>query len=226
MKKGILWTALDSIFLILFNAFFFILGDTEKHNFSVWLSYGFIHFAYLMLIITPILTHKGKHRAVLGFPLYVVSSFYFLTSFVLGVIIILINPEEFRGALLVQLCVAGLYAIILIANLLANEHTAKAVEKQQQEIAYIKDASAELKRFMDKVSDKKARKAVEKAYDALSTSPVKSHPELERDEREILRSVEELRELASGGNAERIIESAGALTDAVNERNAKLKRLN
>jgi len=65
VKKTVLWIILDLIFLAIFNAMFFILGGRE-HNVSVWLSYAFIHFAYLMLILTPILIRKGKSAVVFG----------------------------------------------------------------------------------------------------------------------------------------------------------------
>ena len=46
MKKKIaLWIILDLIFLIVFNTVFFVAGGAD-HPASVWISYGFIHFAY------------------------------------------------------------------------------------------------------------------------------------------------------------------------------------
>ena len=40
------------VFLIIFNAIFFIIGGV-RHNVPVWIAYSFIHFAYLMLLLTP-----------------------------------------------------------------------------------------------------------------------------------------------------------------------------
>ena len=37
---------------IIFNAMFFILGGTDRTT-SVWISYGLVHFAYCMLLVTP-----------------------------------------------------------------------------------------------------------------------------------------------------------------------------
>ena len=226
MKKiNVLWIILDLIFLIIFNALFFVLGGTD-HNTSVWMSYGFIHFAYLMLIITPILTRKGKSSSVFGFSLYSISSFYFLVQLTVGVVFILLASDSYTAALLTQLIIAGLYGIMIISNMIANENTADAEEKRQYQIEYVKDASARLKGLVDKISDKTAKKKVEKVYDALYSSPVKSHPSLAHMESNILLSINEISNAVSAGNNESIILLADSLLIAVNERNRQQKMLN
>ena len=53
MKKSkILGSMIHLIILALFNALYFGLGGTD-HPASAWISYGFIHFSYLMMILTP-----------------------------------------------------------------------------------------------------------------------------------------------------------------------------
>jgi signal transduction histidine kinase len=224
-KTNLLWIILDLIFLVIFNAVFFVAGGVD-HNVSVWVSYGFIHFAYLMLLLTPALVRRGKNASVFGFSLYSVSSAYFLLELVVGVVFILISPGSYKAALLVQLCVAGIYGIALISNMIANEHTADAEEKRQYQIEYVKNASAELKGLLETVSDKDAKKKVEKVYDALYSSPVKSHPNLAQMESQILISVNELRGVVSLGEKEKIITLADSLLIAVNERNRQLKMFN
>jgi len=224
-KKNILWGILNSIFIIVFNAFFFILGDGERQA-SVWISYGFIHFAYLMLLLTPKIIRKGKSLAVFGFSLYTISAVYFLVEFVTGTIIILVSTENNSVALLIQLCIAGLYGIILVSNLLANEYTADAVEKRQSEIAYVKEASTKVKTLLDSISDKETKKKVERVYDTIYSSPVKSHPDLERKERGILQSIKDLEYAVSSEDKEGIISIANSLLVSISERNNLLKSLN
>jgi signal transduction histidine kinase len=226
MKKiNLLWIILDLVFLLLFNTFFFVLGGTE-HNVSVWVSYGFIHFAYLMLLLTPRLIRKGKSSSIFGFSLYSISAVYFLVEFATGIIFILIYPESQKAALLVQLCIAGLYIIILISNMIANEHTADAEEKRQYQIAYVKDASIKLKSLLESISDKETKKKVEKVYDAIYSSPAKSNVNLMQIENSILQSINELEDAVSAGNKESIISLANTLLSAANERNIRLRNLN
>jgi hypothetical protein len=225
MKKiNVLWTILNLIFLVIFNALFFVLSGVE-HNVSVWMSYGFIHFAYLMLLLTPKLIRKGKSAAVFGFSLYSISATYFLIEFITGIVFIVVSPETVGVALLVQLCIAGLYGIMLVSHMISNEYTANDEEKRQSQIAYVKDASIKLKSLLEAISDKKTKKKVERVYDAIYSSPVKSHPNLEQKENNILQSVNELEGAVTAGNKESIMSLANSLLLLINERNNLLKTL-
>ena len=221
-KQNYLWMILCLIFLIIFNTAFFLLGGVER-KMSVWLSYVFIHFAYFMLVITPRLIREGKSTAVFGFSLFSISSTYFLVEFFIGTFFILISLNGYKAALLIQLCIAGLYGITLISHLIANEHTADAEEKRQDQIAYVKDASAKLKGLMEVIGDKEAKKKIERVYDTIYSSPVKSHPDLAQNENHILQSIQELEYLVSTGDNEKITLLAISLLTAVNERNLRLK---
>ena len=224
-KNASLWLILKLTFLVIFNAVFFI-TNIEPRNTSVWLSYGFIHFAYFMLLLTPKLIRGGKSSAVFGFSLYSISAVYFLVEFATGIIFILISPESYKAAFLVQLCIAGLYGVMLISHMIANEKTAEVEEKRQYQIEYVKSASAKIKGFMDRINDKEAKKKVEKVYNALYSSPVKSHKSLAQLEHSILASIKELEDAISAGNKDRIVSLADSLLVAVNERNIQLKMCN
>jgi len=224
-KKTSLWIILDLIFLVVFNAFFFVLGGVD-HSVSVWMSYGFIHFAYLMLVLTPRLTRRSKSAAVFGLSLYSISSVYFFVALVTGVVFILAAPDGYNAVLLVHLLIAGLYGVFLISNLIANENTANAEEKRQNDIAYVKNASVKLKGMLDRVEDKEIRKKVERVFDAVNSSPVKTHSDLARVENDILHSIYELEDEITLGDNEKIVSIASSLLIAVNERNVRLKSIN
>ena len=224
-KQVVLWLILDLIFLIVFNVFFFVLGGTD-HIASVWISYGFIHLSYLMLLLTPLLIRKGKSASIFGFSLYTIAYIYFLIELVTGIVFILLAYESTKAALLIQLVIAGLYGIIFVANMIANERTADADERHQDEILYVKNASMKLKGILDTIRDKDAKKNVERVYDAVYSSPVKSNPSLAQMENCILQSIDELENIAVKEDKEAIITSSIQLLKAVNERNMRLKSLN
>ena len=224
-KANVLWVILNLIFLIIFNVIFYVLGGSD-HNLSVWISYGFIHISYIMLLVTPKLTRKGKSASLFGFSLYSMSTAYFLFEFVVGIVFILIAPESINAALLVQLCIAGLYGILLLANMISNERTAEAEEKRQIEIAYVKDASIKLKSLLARVDDKEIKKNVERVYDAVSSSPAKTHPALAQIESSIVQSINELEYAALAGNKGAVASLANTVLASVNERNMRLKSLN
>ena len=112
-KKSILYILLDLVFLAVFNTVFFVAGGTE-HPASVWIAYGFIHFSYLMVLVTPFLIRKSSSQAVFGFSLYSVSVVYFFVEFIVGLIFIFIGSDSYKSSLVVQVIIAGIYAVMLI----------------------------------------------------------------------------------------------------------------
>ncbi len=224
-KKSILWILLDLIFLAVFNTVFFVAGGFE-HTASVWISYGFIHFAYLMVLVTPFLIRKSSSAAVFGFSLYSISSTYFLLEFVVGLIFIFMKSESYKAALIVQVIIAGIYAVLLLSHLIANEHTADSVERHEEEVAYIKTASSRVKALVGKANDKKANKEIEKAYDTLHSSPSKTIATVRSIEANVMNKVAELEGVVSEQDTAAIITVSGEIVALMEERNRKLRLSN
>jgi len=213
------------IFIVIFNILFFVIGGTQ-HNVSVWFSYGFIHLACLMVALTPLFIRVGKSAAVFGFSLHAISLVYFVLEFIFGIIFILLALDSYTIALLVQLCLVGFYGVTLITHMIANEHTAEAEEKRQHEIEYVKKASTKLKGYLYTVKDKDIKKKIEKIYDTVYSSPVKTHPSVSQTETQILRIIDEIGLLISSEDKEKIIPLSDSLLTLINERNERLKTYN
>ncbi|MGL4942380.1 MAG: hypothetical protein ACRC46_04230 [Thermoguttaceae bacterium] len=224
-KKEILWVILASLFLVVFNIVFFTICGFE-HKASVWISYVFIHFAYFALLFTAKLIHPGKRDVIFGFSLYTVSAAYFLVELFVGSFFILLSLNGYKAALLIQLCIAGFYGIALTSKLLANEYTADVEEKREGEIEYVKRVSAKLQGLLESIADKEAKKKVERAYDAIYSSPVRSHPSLAQIEGDVLQSIRVLEDAVAAKNSSSITSLAGSLEAAINERNRLLKMCN
>lgn len=221
-KKSVLWIILDLVFLIVFNTVFFVAGGFE-HPASVWLSYGFIHFAYLMVIATPFLIRKSSSAAVFGFSLYSISSTYFLIEFAVGLIFIFLRQESVKAALIVQIIIVGIYAVILISHLLANESTADSIERREEEVSYIKTAVSRVKALIGKLDNKKANKEVEKVYDLLHSSPTRTISSAHSLEMEIKNKISELEGAVAAKDNDVVITLSGELLQTIEERNRKIR---
>jgi hypothetical protein len=217
---------LDLIFIALFNVFFFLLGDVGNFTAAVWISYGFIHFAYIMLLITSRLAGKGKNAAALGFPIYTISTGFFLVTLVVGSIFIFNASEDFTVPLLVLLTITAIYGIVIILNMMANKATTQAVEKQEQGVAYIKNAAMQIELIMNKVSDEEPKEKLRMLHSLLRASPVKSYAELKKIELEIIGYANELESFVSMDNKEAILSTTEKMTNALKERNLKMKGMN
>lgn len=222
-RTRIFWLSLDTVFIIVFVVFFFMLADTAECNTSVWISFGTILFSYIMLLCTPVFVRKSSAQSDYRSPLYVVSSTYFSISFVIGLIIILVNPEDYKATMLINVALLGIYAIVLLTNLLANEHIAEQEAKRDIELKYVKEASATLKIIMGSVKDYNTIKRIEAAYDLISTSPANSSPGVKYLEESIIQEIADLVEMNPSSDKERIISSIDVIISMATKRNAKLQ---
>lgn len=225
MKKTILWILLESIFLIIFNVLFFLLGGTQ-HPVSVWLSYGFIHFAYLMMLLTPIFIRPSREQYIFGLTIDYISSVYFFSEFVLGTILILISPETFKFALVSQIIIAGLYLIVLLINLIANEHTTDQLKEHESEVQFIKSSAQQIASVVNLIYDYNIRQEVKKVYDEIKSSPAKSSHKVTHIEKRITDEIEFLISVVKEKDDDKTMLATNNILKLIHERNDILKQIN
>lgn len=218
-KKCLLWYLLDSIFIIVFNLFFFLLGGAQ-HCASVWFSYVMIHVAYGLVLATPYLIVRGTSSTDYGRPVYVGTVAYFFVEFLTGLVFIFVAPQSMTAPILVQITILAVFAVFILANLIANEHTAESVERHQKESEYVKQCCLKLKLLSGKATDQTVSKKIDKAYDIINASPLKSAASVADVEQSVIQKIAEL-------EAATLDESASLLIDEIiklaNERNSRLQ---
>lgn len=224
-KSNILSHLIRLIGIGLFNALYFGLGGTQ-HPASAWISYAFIHFAFLMLYVTPYITQRGKDGATFAQSMYAISSTYFVIELIVGGLFIIFAPEGHKFALFSQLILAAAYLVFLFSNMIADEHTAAAVEKHEAELVYVKESCAMLKPALDCISDKQLYRKVEKVFDLIQSSPVKSSSQVYNLEGQIMQDIDKLASAASAGSWDTVSSLADDLLRQANERNRLLKLAN
>lgn len=224
-KTKIFWYLLDSIFLIVFNLYFFLLKGTENTA-SVWISFASIHFAYLILLLTPFLVRKGSISADYGRPLFVITTSYFFLALIVGVVFIALSPESITVSLLVQITIAAIFSILLLTNLIANEHTADNIESLEEELKYVKESSSRLNALLTQISDNTIRKKIEKAYDLIHSSQVKSSINVKAIEQDVISEIHNLEKAFQKNNFDNIQLIVDKICNLANERNRQLKLLN
>lgn len=192
MKKvNVLYIVSQLVFLVLFNLIFFLVGGTQ-HPSSVWLSYVFIHFSYLMLIATTLLVKRSKSATTFGVTLYLIATIYFCTEFIVGIIFILLKLESIKLPLIFQVVIAGIYILMLLSQMIANEYTAENEEKIAKDWNYIKISTKALEYVMDMISDRATKKKVERLYDNIRSSQVVSHSNAYLIEQDIINQIGKL----------------------------------
>jgi len=201
-------------------------GDGSGSKSSVWISYGFIHFAYLLFIATPLFVRRGKAGYIYGRSLYPITATYFIVELITGITLILVAPETAKATIIIQVVLAAAFMAWLLIHLIANEHTAANVEQRETELQYVKQSSARVKAILQKITDKFAVQKVEQLYDLLHSSQVKSNNNVQLLEKEIFREIHNLEFVADSNDLEQIITIADKIYMLAEKRNQELKLLN
>ena len=225
MKANILKIVIGLIFLIVFNVCFFLLGGTERTD-TEWVCYGFIHAAYLCLLVTPLLCNSGKGEAILSASLYLRALFYFFTELAIGLGFIAYNaynPIPIVWPVILQGILLSVFLILQFMSVLTNDATKASLAKQRQERVYIRSLAENLKEAMRQVNDPTLRKQISNCYESLSSSSLESFPEAIDAELELENAVNTLCSFVEQGDTRDISEQIQKVQVAMKHRNQAIR---
>lgn len=221
-KKNILTIILDTVFIIAFNILFFVNKGTN-HVAAVWICYGFLHFAYFMFLLTPLIEARGKTAYLSKLTTYSISFLYFLIELILSVIVFF--NEQLIGTKLIisiQTIITAIYIIVLITNLLANDATERKQMRHDIENDFIKSISAKAKFIESITTNPNLKNRINNMYYTIHSSPIISCGEVAAYETKIIELLEDL-EILVGQNAVAATEKITEIERFVNKRNLVLK---
>lgn len=223
MKKDIFKVLVGLVFPVAFNLLFFLIGGTERTA-AEWISYGFIHFAYLCIILTPVFCKKGKGRAVLNDSLYLRALAYFVVELIAGVAFLLWNPEETVWPATVQAVIAAAFLLMQLMSVAANEATDESLARQSREKIYIQDLASNVREAMQRVQDPETRKKLRSVYEELKSASTGSCPEAEEIELQLAANVNALCMDAQSSSPSQIDSAIMAARETLRKRNSIINR--
>lgn len=194
-KQLTLLILLGTIFLIVFNVCFFLL--TNQSNIfpdgritTTWINYGCIHAAYILLLLTPFMLPRVAQKDV-EMPVYTTNlSFWWFELILSSVLIYYAIPLVYN--IIIQVICWGYALTRLFILMLVNNNTAEKQQRHNNELFYVKTAEGLLKTMLDNIDDKATYRRVEKVYDFVRTSPVKSADNVQQTETKILQLIQTL----------------------------------
>lgn len=169
-RTRIRWLVIGLILVGVFNLSFFLI-DFNRELASIWISYAFIHLAYLQLFAVPFLILKSKSTHVFVESTSAIAAIYFLIELVLGSVFVILALEEWKMVLLIQLSIFIASMLILYINFLANKRTANTEHYKKQVQKTIKTAANYLQQAKQ-FADKEDKALIEDAYVELKASPL------------------------------------------------------
>lgn len=171
MKRiRIRWLVIGLILVGVFNLSFFLI-DFNRELASIWISYTFIHLAYMQLFAVPFLIPKSKSTHVFVESTSAIAAIYFLIELVLGSVFVILALDEWKLVLLIQLSIFVISMLILYINILANKRTANTEHYKKQVQKTMKTAANYLQQAKQ-FAEKEDKALIEDAYRELKASPL------------------------------------------------------
>lgn len=179
------------ILLAVFNISFFTVTKASC-SFSMWLSYGFIHFSFLMFFIAPLFIKKSKisyHVAIESISL--VTAVYFVAALFLG-IFFLFNPLLTLFQYSIESIITGIYLVFLIvtaavSNNIAKNENSLSEEKRVLDNMYVKAEFIKMKKTGENLMTK-----IDFLQEDIKYSPLKSNENVYQFENQILSILDEI----------------------------------
>ncbi len=222
MKKLIFKILFFALFLIAFNAFFFLVLGCD-HPTSVWVSYGFIHWAYLLLLLIPTIGVKGKNSFYLNAAIYPQAISYFVLELIISIVFIVLKQETILWSVLAQTSLCFIYMIIIIGNFWTNQVTSEQLQQRDTEHKSVVDNRMNLKKLILQVNDPIARKKVNALYDALTASATRQTTNSYEYDIQISANIEMLQQAVYTNDMDAINTIVDRLQTLIQRRKAELK---
>lgn len=118
--------------------------------------------------------------------------------------------------------VVHIFCFLVLLIGLSNHKTSENLELQKAERIYVKKCSADLKGIMDKVNNRETYKQIEKVYDFIHASPIKSNEQVMEYEIEVFRLIRDLDKYVEAQNIEAIQKTVDNIMKYASQRNHML----
>lgn len=222
MKENIFKVVISLIFLAIFNLLFFLLdGPANPVN---WVSYGFITFAYLFLLATPLFGGNAKGLTILQASLWTRATGYFFLELAVGIVFFIVSPQEMTWPLIVQAVILAIFLIMQFMSVLANKSTNDSIVKQRAESQFIRQMSDKLLSRTNMVEDAELKKELKLFYQSLSSSSIETFAQAQDAELQLKNSIEVLcMNIEDGADGEQLRKALRRAKTALQDRNTAIR---
>ena len=221
-KRNILTIILDSIFVVAFNILFFVNGGTS-HKASVWTCYVFLHFSYLMILLTPTIEAKGKTASLSKLTTYSISFAYFLIELVFSNVVFFSEFNHPKTVISIQTILTAIYLVVLLSNVLVNDSIANKKTSHDIKNDFIKTISAKTKYIESITNDVTLKNKINNLYYTIHSSPSKTSTEVAIYEEKIMNLLNLLEESTAHSDVLKSREQILEIEQLINKRNFMLK---
>lgn len=226
MNSKIISTLLKMVFPITFNVVFLVTVLSADMHAAAWISCFFVDLSYIVMIMLPYFKPKEKNTEAANYVVYLTTSLGFVVIFIVGFLIMFINPESFGvQTFLIMLVLLMIEAAATLTYMLANKNAADMIAQQSLDSCNMRTIAFDLQSVSTLFTDPEQKKKLNQLADIIRTSPTASRPEVYEYEQEIRNTVADIVNQIKAGKQADYNSMFESIRTALTNRNNKLKLL-
>ena len=182
-----------AILFAVFNLLVFIIPGLRTGVF--WLSYGFMNLAFVVQIVSLILSFKSAdvEAAFFGIPLASFSVFYLCAELAIGALFMIFQQVNIILALIIQVLVLAVFLVIAIISLLARDTVQQVSDNVKQQVTNLKSVLVDIEMLTDGCTDPELKSALRRLSETVKYSDPISNEAVADVEQRIMRKISELK---------------------------------
>ena len=217
MKNNkVLYGIIGLVALVIVNLVVFI--SIKEFSTARYINIAFLNISVLNLWFFSIM-FGNKEEGFMNYSRLPMVSLYSVVTFILSALLVLINFQNVKVTISIQVILLGIYVILLATNTMANNSARNSVAIDKNNYGKVNDMTKRLDLILKTVENREIYKKIEKAYDAVKNTKVTVNQDTTQVDNDILQSIGIIEYSVQNRNFDAIDEQVEKIKNAIIRRN-------
>ncbi len=217
MKNNkVLYGIIGLVALVIVNLVVFI--SIKEYSTARYINIAFLNISVLNLWFFSIM-FGNKEEGFMNYSRLPMVSLYSVVTFILSALLVLINFQNVKVTIVIQVILLGIYIISLATNTMANNSARNSVAIDKNNYGKVNDMAKRLDLILKTVENREVYKKIEKAYDAVKNTKVTVNQDTTQVDNDILQSIGIIEYSVQNKNFDAIDEQVEKIKNAIIRRN-------
>lgn len=217
MKNNkVLYGIIGLVALVIVNLVVFI--SIKEFSTARYINIAFLNISVLNLWFFSIM-FGDKKEGFMNYTRLPMVSLYSVVTFILSALLVLINFQNVKVTISIQVILLGIYVILLATNTMANNSARNSVAIDKNNYGKVNDMTKRLDLILKTVENREIYKKIEKAYDAVKNTKVTVNQDTTQVDNDILQSIGIIEYSVQNKNFDAIDEQVEKIKNAIIRRN-------
>lgn len=217
MKNNkVLYGIIGLVALVIVNLVVFI--SIKEFSTARYINIAFLNISVLNLWFFSIM-FGDKKEGFMNYTRLPMVSLYSVVTFILSALLVLINFQNVKVTIVIQVILLGIYIILLATNTMANNSARNSVAIDKNNYGKVNDMAKRLDLILKTVENREIYKKIEKAYDAVKNTKVTVNQDTTQVDNDILQSIGIIEYSVQNKNFDAIDEQVEKIKNAIIRRN-------